>query len=33
MLGHFSVNVTLDVYAHVMPGVQEEALRSLDGLF
>jgi integrase len=33
MLGHSSVKVTLDVYAHVMPGQQKEALRSLDGLF
>lgn len=33
MLGHSSVKVTLDVYAHVMPGMQKEALKSLDGLF
>ena len=24
-LGHASVNITLDTYSHVLPGVQEEA--------
>ena len=33
MLGHSSVKVTLDVYGHIVPGMQKEALQSLDGLF
>jgi integrase len=33
MLGHSSVKVTLDVYAHVMPGMQKQALKGLDSLF
>lgn len=32
-LGHASVKVTLDVYAHVLPGMQKKALSALDGLF
>jgi integrase len=30
-LGHASVGVTLDVYSHVLPGMHEEAVRSLAG--
>ncbi len=30
MLGHASVKVTLDVYSHVLPTMQEEAARRLD---
>lgn len=33
MLGHSSVEITLDVYAHLMPGMQSEALGRLDGVF
>jgi integrase len=33
MLGHSSIRVTLDVYAHIMPGMQSDALKTLDGLF
>jgi integrase len=33
MLGHSSVKVTLDVYGHLMPGMQSEALGHLDGVF
>jgi integrase len=33
MLGHSSVKITLDVYGHVVPGMQKEALKSLDELF
>lgn len=30
---HSSVKVTLDVYGHLMPGMQAEALGHLDGMF
>lgn len=33
MLGHSSVRITLDVYGHLMPGMQEAALSTLDGIF
>jgi integrase len=33
MLGHSSVRITLDVYGHLMPGMQEAALNTLDGVF
>ena len=33
MLGHSSVKITLDVYGHLMPGMQSEALGHLDGVF
>ena len=29
-LGHASVAFTLDVYSHVMPGIQEEAIDGLE---
>ena len=32
-LGHTSVKITLDVYSHVLPDMQEAAVRALDGLF
>ncbi len=32
-LGHASAAMTLDVYSHVVPGMQEEATRKLEGLF
>ena len=33
MLGHASIKTTLDIYAHVIPGMQKRALSALDGLF
>jgi hypothetical protein len=33
MLGHSSVKNTLDVYGHLMPGMQEATLNTLDGMF
>ena len=32
MLGHTSVAITLDRYSHVMPTMQAEAVRRLDGV-
>ena len=29
-LGHASVNITLDTYSHVLPGLQEAAAAQLD---
>ena len=29
-LGHSSVGITLDTYSHVLPGMQEDAVRLLD---
>jgi integrase len=29
-LGHSSVGITLDIYSHVLPGLQEDAARKLD---
>lgn len=29
-LGHESINITLDTYSHVLPGLQEDAIRKLD---
>ena len=29
-LGHASVQITLDTYSHVLPGMQEAAARRLD---
>jgi len=31
-LGHSKVGITLDLYAHVVPGMQEQAAAKLDGL-
>ena len=31
-LGHSSVGITLDLYSHVMPGMQEEAAQRLDAV-
>ncbi len=28
--GHASVSITLDVYSHVMPGLQEDAANRVD---
>lgn len=32
MLGHSSVAITLDIYSHVTPGLQEAAAKSLDSV-
>ena len=29
-LGHASVGITLDTYSHLLPGLQEEAVRQLE---
>ena len=29
-LGHSSIGITLDVYSHVLPGMQEDAARRVD---
>jgi integrase len=31
-LGNTSVSITLDTYSHVLPGLQEQAVRLLDGI-
>ena len=31
-LGHSSIRVTMDVYSHLMPGVQAAAAEELDGV-
>lgn len=33
MLRHSSVRITHDVYGHLMPGMQEATLNTLDGVF
>jgi integrase len=30
MLGHSSVSITLDVYSHVIPGMQEAAASAME---
>ena len=32
-LGHSVISVTLDVYSHVLPGMQKEAALAIDGIF
>jgi integrase len=32
-LGHSSINITLDLYSHVVPGLQEAAAKKLDDIF
>ncbi len=32
-LGHASIGITLDLYSHVLPGMQTEAARAIDELF
>ena len=29
-LGHAGIGITLDTYSHVLPGMQEDAMRRLD---
>ena len=33
MLGHADISITLRVYAHVTPNMQEAAVQVMDGLF
>lgn len=33
MLGHASIAITLDLYSHVLPNMQQDAARTLDRLF
>ncbi len=32
-LGHASIGITLDVYSHVLPSMQAEAVQALDHVF
>jgi len=32
-LGHASVGITLDLYSHVLPSMQQDAVRAFDELF
>ena len=32
-LGHASIQMTLDTYSHVAPGIQEAAAKAFDDLF
>jgi integrase len=32
ILGHSQISITMDIYSHVMPGLQSEAIRKLDEL-
>jgi hypothetical protein len=32
-LGHASISITLDIYSHVLPGMQESAVEKFDGIF
>jgi integrase len=33
MLGHSSISITLDTYSHVLPNMQEMAVRAMDDIF
>ena len=33
MLGHASVQLTLDTYSHVTPTMQQEAAKTMDSIF
>jgi len=33
MLGHATIGITLDLYSHVTPSMQEQAAQALDSLF
>ena len=33
MLGHADVGITLSVYAHVLPDMQDEAAKAMDSVF
>ena len=32
-LGHANIGITLDIYSHVLPGLQEAAAEKFEGLF
>ena len=32
-LGHSSIKMTLDTYSHLLPGMQEGAVKALQGIF
>jgi len=32
MLGHSTIAITLDIYSHVTPGMQEDAAKAIDQL-
>ena len=32
-LGHSSIQITLDIYSHVVPGIQEAAAARFDEIF
>ena len=32
-LGHANIGITLDIYSHVLPGMQEAAAEKFDGIF
>jgi len=32
-LGHASVGITLDIYSHVLPSMQQDAAQAFDELF
>jgi len=31
-LGHSTIGITLDLYSHVMPGMQEDAIAKVDAV-
>ncbi|MEO8954173.1 MAG: hypothetical protein ABI396_06735 [Ktedonobacteraceae bacterium] len=33
LLGHSSIAMTLDVYSHVLPSMQQEAAKKMDDVF
>jgi len=33
LLGHSSIAMTLDVYSHVLPSMQQEAAKRMDDVF
>jgi integrase len=33
LLGHSTISMTLDIYSHVLPSIQQEAMSKLDDLF
>ncbi len=33
LLGHSSISITLDTYSHVLPNMQEKAVKAMDEIF
>ena len=33
LLGHSTIAMTMDIYSHVLPSIQQEAVDKLDDLF